>query len=196
MISFFTRSLCSTVLAIAMLASCSRPVAYFQRGPVQPASRVGGQTVALSNPVQQIADPSQTTVEARTTVDPSDVYARQTSELPASKSLTNRISRIGKMLAPSTKTERLTEATAPRHLTGMERLVLRKVNKQISRQLAPNQPHKAMIKKGKLLISILVLIAGVLLLTLSTGPLIFIGLVVTLFGALGTIISLIGIDSY
>ena len=95
----------------------------------------------------------------------------------------------------TTEAQRLTETNAPRKLTGMERLMLRKVNKQISRQLAPNQPQKPMIRKGKLLISIVVLIAGVLLLTLSTGPLIFIGLVVALFGALGTIVSLIGIDS-
>lgn len=128
-------------------------------------------------------------------VDPADAYVWQTDQLPVSNSLGNRISHAGTRLVSSTGAQRLMETNAPRKLTGMERLVLRKVNKQISRQLAPNQPQKPMISKGKLILSILVLIAGVLLMTLSTGPLIFIGLVVTLFGALGTIVSLIGIDS-
>ncbi len=127
---------------------------------------------------------------------PADVYAWQRSQLPASKSLGSRMNRIERLLVSTDGTQRLAETKSSRHLTGMERLALRKINKQISYQLAPNHPQKPMIKKGKLLISILVLIAGVLLLTLSTGPLIFIGLVVTLFGALGTIVSLIGIDSY
>ncbi|WP_254448545.1 hypothetical protein [Spirosoma rhododendri] len=196
MTTFFTKSLCSTVLAIAMLASCSRPVAYFQRGPVQPASRVSEQSVAVISPVQQIADPSQATVQAGTTIDPSDVYAKQTSELPASKSLTNHVSRIERMLVPTTGTQRLTKTATPQHLTGIERLMLRKVNKQISRQLAPNQPQKAMIKKGKLIGSVVLLIAGLLMLIFGTGTLAFIGLIVSLVGAVGTIVSLIGIDSY
>ncbi|QJD81449.1 hypothetical protein HH216_20800 [Spirosoma rhododendri] len=74
--------------------------------------------------------------------------------------------------------------------------MLRKVNKQISRQLAPNQPQKAMIKKGKLIGSVVLLIAGLLMLIFGTGTLAFIGLIVSLVGAVGTIVSLIGIDSY
>lgn len=195
MTHFFTRSLCSTVLAVALLVSCTRPVAYFQRGPVQPASRSVGQTVTMIKPVQQPDESSQVVAQSRTTVNPADAYVWQTDQLPVSNALGNRISQAGTRLVSSTGAQRLTETNAPRKLTGMERLVLRKVNKQISRQLAPNQPQKPMISKGKLILSILVLIAGVLLMTLSTGPLIFIGLVVTLFGALGTIVSLIGIDS-
>lgn len=184
------------MLAVALLASCSRPVAYFQRGPVQPASRLNGQPVVLDKPVQQGTGVSPDVVQTSTTTAPADAYAWQTDQLPVSNSLGNRISQAGTRLMSTTGTQRLTEITAPRKLTGIERLVLRKINKQISHQLAPNQPQKPMIKKGKLILSILVLIAGVLLLTLSTGPLIFIGIVVALFGALGTIVSLIGIDSY
>ncbi len=196
MTRFFTRSLGSTVLAVALLASCSRPVAYFQRGPVQPASRLDGQTVTMTKPVQPLGESSQAIAPSRTEVDPANAYVWQTDQLPVSKSLDNRVSQAGTRLLSTAETRRLTETTTPRKLTGMERLVLRKVNKQISRQLAPNQPQKPMIMKGKLILSIAVLIAGILLMTLSTGPLIFIGLVVTLFGALGTIVSLIGIDSY
>lgn len=195
MTRFFTRSLCSIVLAVALFASCSRPVAYFQRGPVQPASRLGGQTVVLDKPVQQGTSTSPEVAQTSTTTAPADAYAWQHSELPASKSLGSRINRVKRLLVSTAGTQRLAETTAPRKMTGMERLVLRKLNRQISHQLAPNQPQKPMIKKGKLILSILVLIAGVLLLTLSTGPLIFIGIVVALFGALGTIVSLIGIDS-
>jgi hypothetical protein len=87
------------------------------------------------------------------------------------------------------------EANAAHHLTSVERLVLRKVNNKIRHQLAPNHPQKALINKGKLAGSLVLLIAGLLMLILGTGTLAFVGLIVGLVGAAGLVVSLIGIDS-
>ena len=69
------------------------------------------------------------------------------------------------------------------------------MNKQISKQLAPNHPEKALIGKGKLIGSLVLLVAGLLMLILGTGTLAFIGLIIGLVGALGVIVSVLGIDS-
>lgn len=85
---------------------------------------------------------------------------------------------------------------AVRKMNGVQRLLLKKLNKRIGQQLAPNHPEKALVKTGKLVGSLVLLIGGLLMLILGSGTVAFIGLIVALVGGVGTIVSLFGIDSY
>ena len=103
------------------------------------------------------------------------------------------MTRIGNVLTPPNENLGLQATKAPHKLSGMQQLMLRKLNKHISKALAPSHPEKALVSKGKLISSIVLLIAGLLMLIMGTGTLAFIGLIVGLIGALGTIVSLFGI---
>ncbi len=195
MTTIFTQSLCAALLAVAMLTSCSRPVAYFQRGPVNPSSKSSAQIMTLTTPAQHLAKPAQSLMQVSTIADQPEAYVRKDSRLSIPKSSSNRIARIREILTSTTGTVSSKAINAPHKITGIERLLLNKMNKQISKQLAPNHPEKALINKGKLVGSLVLLIAGLLMLILGTGTLAFIGLIVGLVGALGLIVSLLGIDS-
>ncbi len=191
--TFFTRFFGTTLLAVAMLTSCSRPVAYFQRETVDHAHAFNGQTAPGSD--QRFAEASQVAAQAPAMADSSVAYARQDSRIITPMSPEERTARIRKVLVATTGTQRLTETNAPHKLTGVERLLVRRINKHIGRHLAPGHPEKALIRTGKLIGSVVLLIAGLLMLVLGTGTLAFIGLFVGLIGAAGVIVSLIGIDA-
>ncbi|AUD07342.1 hypothetical protein CWM47_16630 [Spirosoma pollinicola] len=71
--------------------------------------------------------------------------------------------------------------------------MVKKINKHIRKQLAPNQPEKAMLSKGKLIGGIVLLIAGLIMLIAGMGTVAFIGLILSLLGFLGVIVGLFGI---
>ncbi|MVM41885.1 hypothetical protein GO730_36450 [Spirosoma sp. HMF3257] len=70
--------------------------------------------------------------------------------------------------------------------------MIRKINKQINRQLAPNHSEKTMANPVILIGGIVLLIGGLILLIAGTGTAAFIGLILALIGALGTILGLFG----
>ena len=89
-----------------------------------------------------------------------------------------------------------TETQAPRRMNLVERLIVKKMNRKISHQLAPNSPQKALISRGKLIVGIVLLVGGLAMLIAGTGTVAFIGLIVGLVGALAILVGLLGIDSY
>ena len=105
------------------------------------------------------------------------------------------MARIRKILTSTAGMRSSDAIRAPHKVNGIERLLLKKMNKKISKQLASNHPEKALVNKGKLFGSLVLLIAGLLMLILGTGTLAFIGLIVGLVGALGVLVSVLGIDS-
>ncbi|GAB3704392.1 hypothetical protein GCM10027592_35680 [Spirosoma flavus] len=193
MSSTFTKPFYASLVALAMLASCSRPVAYFQRGPVTSSATASVQPNTLIT--QHVIEPAQTEATANITAYHSEANVQKDSKLATSTALNKRMIRIGKMLAASAATSGSSITVAPHKMNGLERLILKKLNRQLGKQLAPSHPQKAMVAKGKLAGSIVLLIAGLLMLILGTGTLAFIGLIVSLVGAVGTIVSLFGTDS-
>ena len=193
--STFTKPFYASLLAVAMLASCSRPVAYFQCGLVDPSATASVQISTMTTPTQRVIESAQPGAPANITAYQSEANIRKDSKLATSTTLNKHMTRIGKMLTSSTTASGSYATRAPHKMNGMERLILKKLNRKIGKQLAPSHPQKAMVAKGKLAGSLVLLIAGLLMLILGTGTLAFIGLIVGLVGAVGTIVSLIGTDS-
>ncbi|SFB91811.1 hypothetical protein [Spirosoma endophyticum] len=190
MTSTFTQHLWAALLGIAVLSSCSRPVAYFQRGPVESFATANPQPVAT--PVQAITTLNQLPVKATTIAQP-EAYASTDSRLITKKNVTKRMVRLTNLLTSVAGTMSPKATTAPRKMNLMERLVLKKMNKQISKQLAPNHPEKAMLNTGKLIGGAVLLIAGLIMLFAGTGTVAFIGIILSLVGALGILVGVLGI---
>jgi hypothetical protein len=150
MTTIFTQSLCAALLAVAMLTSCSRPVAYFQRGPVDSSNKTSTRIVTLATPAQHLTGPTQPLMQASTIADQPEAYARKDNRLSTPKSSGKRIIRIREILTSTAGTVRSEAISAPHKITSIERLFLRKMNKRISKQLAPNHPEKVLVVDSSL----------------------------------------------
>lgn len=191
MTSTFTQHLCAALLGVAVFSSCSRPIAYFHHGPAEPFTTSNPQPVPA--PVQAIAALDQVIAQANTTIVQPEVYVSTDSKLATNKTLTKRMDRVTTLLTLTAGTLNPKANNAPHRMNLMERLVLKKMNKQINRQLSPNHSEKAMLNKGKLIGGSVLLIAGLIMLIAGTGTVAFIGLIIGLVGALGVLVGVLGI---
>ena len=189
----FNRHLCTALLGVALFSSCSRPVAYFQRGPVDASTARNTQSETIAPLAQPVATTTQPLTQANTAITQLDAYVQKDSKLATNKILSKRIARIKNLLASTTGTLSQKATNAPHKANLMERLMLKKMNKQISKQLAPNHVEKAMLNKGKLIGGIILLIAGIVLLIAGSGTAIFIGILLSILGVLGVLVGLLGI---
>ncbi len=189
MTSTFTQHLYVALLGVALISSCSRPVAYFQREPA--ASRA--QTEALATPVQRVTTQAQTLPPVTVTTADAEVYALADTKLVTTKTLPDRILRAEKLLSSTAVTSSPDTKNTAHRVNGIERLLIKKLNKHIHKQLAPAHPEKAMLSKGKLIGGIVLLIGGLIMLIAGMGTVAFIGLILSLLGALGIIVGLFGI---
>ena len=186
----------AALVGIALFSSCSRPVAYFQRGPADPAIVRQTQTVASATAVPVVALPTESVAQVTETLPSSDAYVSVSSKPVTHKQVNERSVRMTNLLGSARATLSPTATHAARKMNGIQRLMLKQLNKRIGHQLAPNHPEKALVKTGKLVGSLVLLIGGLLLLILGTGTVAFIGLIVSLVGGVGVVVSLFGIDSY
>lgn len=193
MISTVSQHLCTALLGVALLSSCSRPVAYFQKGPAQPAAVHNTPAVALPVPVQTATAPIEPFTQVNATIHQVEALVRNDSKLLTNKKLSARMDRVKHLLASTHGTLVPTANTAPRKMNIVERLMLKKMNKKIGQRLAPNHPEKAMVaNRIQLIGGIILLIGGLVLLIAGTGTAAFIGLIIALIGALGLILGLFG----
>ncbi|MFD2935002.1 hypothetical protein [Spirosoma flavum] len=188
----FTQHLCAALIGIAVLTSCSRPVAYFQRGSVDLSATLNTQSGDIPTPAQVSAAPTEPLMQANTTSTHLDAYVRNDSKLVLNKTLSKRMDRMKKLLASTHGNLEPTANYALRKMNVMERLVLKKMNKKIGQQRVSSNPEKAMGNRVHLIGGIVLLIAGLVLLIAGTGTGAFIGLIVALVGALGLILGLFG----
>lgn len=195
MTSQFTKHISVALLGIAILSSCSRPVAYYQHSPIVPYAVPATQTETTPVAEQTAETATELAEQANATVAQIEAYVRQDSKLVANKKLNNRMVRVKNLLASSAGTISPVSLPTTRKMNVAERLILKKMNRKIGQQLAPNHPEKALVKTGQLIGSLVLLIAGLVLLIAGSGTVAFIGLIVALVGAVGTIVSLLGIDS-
>ncbi|MCK8495440.1 hypothetical protein M0L20_26480 [Spirosoma sp. RP8] len=186
MTTSITNHFYAALFGIAVLSSCSRPVAYFQKGSVVAPTRANTQTVPTAIPDQTAALPVQPISEG-------EAYVRNDQNLVENKAIDGHLSRARQLLVASQEQEVAAPVKKSHKLNVVDRLIIRKLNKRIAHQLAPNQLYKTMINSmGQLIGGAVLLVGGLLLLILGTGTVAFIGLILSLVGALGVIVGLFG----
>ncbi|UFH56743.1 hypothetical protein [Spirosoma sp. KNUC1025] len=191
------------LLMLVVFASCSRPVAYFQPSareqfarttPVKSepviAAEVSAPVAAVSTPAPT---PSEQLAQANAALDRFDATVRNDSKLAADKTVQKRLNRVRTLLASTSAKADLTptEVNAPKKMNLMQRFMLKKMNKKISKQLAPANPEKAMINSGTLAVGAVLVILGLLLLFLTTGTGVTVGIISLLVGAVILLIGLL-----
>lgn len=196
----------ASLLLATLFTACSRPVAYFQPGTrdyvtrsiqpsAVPALQSSTPTVAVVSPTPSTVTPDspQPVAQALQSMDKVEALVRNDQKLSADKTVQKRLNRIRTLLATQSRNVAVATpvSTAGKKMNLMERLVLKKMNRTISKQLAPANPHQPMAVKSILALGAVVLIAGILLLLLTTGTGATIGLIGVIAGLALLLIGLI-----
>jgi len=198
-----TPQLLAGLFMATLFTACSRPVAHFQPTPrehfaaVTPVP-VASSTVSTETPAPSVSvETNQMSVAPATRVnealDQMDALVRNDSKLASNKTVQKRLNRIRTLVeATSTKSTLAFSASNSTKKAGlMERIVLKKMNKKISKQLAPQNPEKTMANSGILATGAVLVIIGLLLLLLTSGTGATVGLIVLLAGAVVLLVGLL-----
>ncbi len=179
----FTKQPSAALLRMVILASCSRPVAYFQRGPVEHYTTVKTETAAIAAPTDQVPPvetpapveavpvaaptPVQQVAQAKAAMTQIEAYVRNDNKLAADKKLNKRMDRVKTMLntvaAKALSTPNAT--TSPKKMNLLERVAAKRIDKQIKHKLSPERT----MAQSRLTIGIIVAAAGLLLLLIGNG---------------------------
>ncbi|GAB4023630.1 hypothetical protein [Spirosoma koreense] len=197
-----TQRMLASLCMLAFMASCSRPVAYFQptareHFATAPTTAAPARAAEVSAPENSAAVPTATPTEqlaqANTALDQVDAMVRNDSKLAADKTVQKRLNKVRNLLAATSAKASLapTETSAPKKMNLVERMMLKKMNKKISKQLAPANPEKAMMNSGTLAVGAVLVIVGLLLLLLTTGTGVTVGVIALLVGAVILLIGLL-----
>lgn len=181
-------------MMVVALSSCSRPVAYFQRGPVNLSATTNAQPVAIPISGQDMVSPTMPSMIQE--ADPFSVqpefYTSNDSKLVLNETTSKRVNRVRKLSASPVGGLTTTGSDAARKITGMERLMLKKLNKKIGQQLAPGNSKKVTGNRIKLIGGIVLLLIGVVVMIAAPSQIFFLGLIVALLGTVGIIVGLFG----
>ena len=201
--STLSKHLFAALFATTILASCSRPAAYFQpstrehftsaqpiavavTAPVEaaPATEIEQPVAIATATPEQVATPAtQQLVQTKQAVSQIEAYVRNDTKLASNKKLEKRMTRLNEMLTTaSTKATVSTNAAPARKMSLMERTVLRKMDKKIKNHVSPTEA-KAMNSNVRL--GVIVGIIGLLLLILGGGS------VLGVIGAIGLVVGLV-----
>ncbi len=213
----FTKQLCAALLGVAALASCSRPVAYFQRGPVEnhhaPKTEIAAvetaplETVAATTPtevaqptvvatpaesVAPATTPAQQVAQANAALTQVEAYVRNDSKLSADKKLNKRMERVKQLLATeTTKAATAPTATAsPKKMNLLERVAVKRLDKQIKNRLAPEETNRTMVR-SLLTAGLVVGIIGLILLLVGNGFGATLGLIALIVGLVLVLLDLV-----
>lgn len=190
--------LLSGLVALSVMASCSRPVAYFQPTP-RPSFAVQTPTAAVAAVTPTTNEtPTATPVlteaaQAKVALAQLDAVASTNPNVMAHKSVAKRIAKVRTMLtaAAATPTTHAAPVATTKKAGLVERMMLKKMDRQLKHHIAPNQPEKAMISGGSLTLGIILGLGGLLLMLLTSGVASTIGLIALLAGIVIIILGLI-----
>ena len=201
--NIFSKSLLTACVGVAVLSSCSRPVAYFQKSQretfkspptetvavvapveasqpeVQPVVVTPEALVAAPNPVEQVA-------QAKAAMKQLDAYVKNDSKLAGNKKLAKRMARATELLAEAEANP--TAVAAPHKTTFMERMVLKKMDKKIKAKMAP-EDAKGLLD-NKIRTGAIVGVIGLLLAIIFGG---FVGVIGVLLLAAGIVLIVWGV---
>lgn len=181
----FTKHICVALMGVAVLSSCSRPVAYFQRGPVTHYNTPKAETVAVvaqpadvvATPAEAVASapvviatpaPAEKVAQATVAVEKLEAYVRNDNKLATDKKLNKRMDRVKAMLATATTKAALAPnaVASTKKMNLLERMAVKKIDKQIKNKLSPERA----MAKSILTIGIVIAIIGLILLILNVAP--------------------------
>jgi hypothetical protein len=189
----YVQGLFASLLMAILFMACSRPTAYFQpttrehfSSTAKPASATdltNQSTASGVVPTETVAPTSIPVIQATQALDKVDVLVRNDQKLVADRTVQKRLSRVRTMLATAVGKGNLTPSTGAvsKKMNLMQHLMVKKLNRTINRQLAPANPEKAMAIKGVLALGAVVLLAGIIILLISSA------------GTTGATIGVIGI---
>ena len=196
-----THKVLGSALMITLFAACSRPVAYFQPSQrehfasapanVAPVAEIPA-PAATEAPVL-VVTPAEQLTQASAALNQVDALVSNNNKLAADKTVQKRLNRVRTLLASASTKASLSpsETSAPKKMNLMERLMLKKMNKKISKQLAPANPNQTMSSQGTLAAGAVLVIIGLLLLVLTSGTAATVGLVAILVGAVILLVGLL-----
>lgn len=181
-----SKHLFAALLGTALLASCSRPVAYFQptareqfasnkpeKAAVVAPVEAAVETAAISEKTPTVA--TAQVEQVKQAVSQVEAYVRNDSKLATNKTLNKRMARLNKLLTTATdKAAVSTKAVSTQKMTFMERTMLRKMDKKIKNHVAP---EKAQAMNSNVRLGLIVGVIGLLLLIVGSGVLSVIGLI-------------------
>jgi len=121
-----------------------------------------------------------------------DALVSANPSLAENKRVEKRISKVRTMLTNMSTASAAPAATAaPKKMNLVQRMMLKKMDRKISKQLAPANPEKAMISTGTLALGAVLVIVGLLLILLTTGAGATIGIIALLAGAVVLLLGLL-----
>ncbi|QMW00166.1 hypothetical protein [Spirosoma foliorum] len=195
-----SKQLFAALFGLIVVSSCSRPVAYFQptarehyaaktseSAPVvTPSTSVDQTPVVETTNAQQLA-------QANSSLNELDAMVSTNTKLANNKTVQKRLNRVRTLLASASTKASLspTEVAAPKKMNLMERMMVKKMNKKISKQLAPNNPEKTMMNSGTLATGAVLVLIGLLLLLLTTGTAATVGVIALVVGAVLLLVGLL-----
>ncbi len=193
-----TQRLLAGLVLVVSFASCSRPVAYFQKTERETFTATASVTTTetpaalTAEPVPVAATPAEQVAQANAALEQMDALVRNDAKLATNKTIQKRLNRVRTMLASANETATVAApatAKAPQKAGLMERLMLKKMNKKMNQQAAPENIKKAMANKGLLSAGAVAVIVGLLVLLLGgSGTL---GVILLLAGAIVLLLGLL-----
>ncbi|MVM28747.1 hypothetical protein GO755_01790 [Spirosoma sp. HMF4905] len=196
----FSKQLFAALLGLIIVSSCSRPVAYFQPSAREhivaapsPVAPVVAAQPSVSQAAAETTSPVQQLAQANSSLNEIDALVSNNSKLASNKTVQKRLNRVRTLLASASTKANLapTETAAPKKMNLMERMMVKKMNKKISKQLAPANPDKAMINSGTLATGAVLVIVGLLLILLTTGTAFTVGVIALIVGAVLLLLGLL-----
>jgi len=188
-----------------VLSSCNRQQALFQRtsavsyatpAPAKATPAVTEQAAVTpefaSTTPADVTAPAPEAVQAKAALAQMDALVSANPSLTENKRVEKRISKVRTMLTNmSTASAAPAAAAAPKKMNLVQRMMLKKMDRKISKQLAPANPEKAMISTGTLALGAVLVIVGLLLILLTTGAGATIGIIALLAGAVVLLLGLL-----
>lgn len=192
------------IVILSLLTACSRPYATLQRTPVNGAqttidASTSPITVAAENLTQasaeQVGTPTQAAITPTTiqeSIAQSEALVAADHRLTATQknTLTKRMNRIRHVMSAATLAD--VSGSKARELTHkptvLERIVVKKMDKQIQRKLSPQQPQ---LNVGMLSTGAVLVLVGLLLVLLTSGTAATLGIVGLIVGAVLLLLGLL-----
>lgn len=177
----YVQSLVASLLMVTLFTACSRPTAYFQptarehfssTTKTSSAAHLANQANALEVASAEAATTTNApAIQVTQVMDKVEASVRNDQKLVADKTVQKRLNRVRTMLvaAASKGSLKTTTAAASQKMNLMQRMMVKKLNRTISKQLAPANPEKAMAIKGILALGAVILIAGIIILLVSSS---------------------------
>ncbi|GAB3703962.1 hypothetical protein GCM10027592_34700 [Spirosoma flavus] len=179
------------------MASCSRPVAYFQPSARENFKSTPAATVAVATPSEtealqpavesvsaQPAESATQVAQVKEAVNQVEAYVRNDNKLASNKKLTKRMARLNEVLteASSKAIVATNSATSTKKLSLVERTFLKKIDKKIKKHVAPSETK---VMNSNVRLGLIIGLIGLVLWLLGGGS------VLSLIGLIGFVVGLV-----